>query len=267
MKKLFILILSVILVLIIVSVYFIAGKSGIYAWNLMVFIIAPLACISLILQVFIFVIRLIKKKNIRYNLAYLILTIVFALPITVLLGMGIMTYPDKIDPSKSVSMLIPVEDAVVFGGKEYITHSSWPSEYYAYDILCEPYDIKSDELEDYGIYGKDIIAPVSGIVIGVENSEPDISPNTDEYTSSKGNYIYIEISESKTYLILAHLQQNSITVSVGDAVQAGDIIGKVGNSGTTSEPHLHMQHQTENPVNVNIATLVQGLPIELITQE
>ena len=45
------------------------------------------------------------------------------------------------------------------------------------------------------------------------------------------------------FVVLAHLQQGSATVRVGDEVQSGDPLAAVGNSGHTNEPHLHMQVQ------------------------
>ena len=156
---------------------------------------------------------------------------------------------------------MPVENAVVFGGKEYKTHAMWPSECYAYDILTEPYDVGSVNLNDYGVFNADVISPVFGTVIAMENSEQDITPNIDEFTSTLGNYIYLKVDETNTYLILAHLKQNSIAVSVGDHLSEGEFIGKVGNSGTTSEPHLHIQHQRTNPMNDIFPTCAEGLPI------
>ncbi|GMQ62294.1 M23 family metallopeptidase [Vallitalea maricola] len=262
MKKRFILILTIVLLSCVMCVYVIGGMPGVYAWNLLVFIFAPIASLSLLPQIVVYVVRFLKKKDTRWNLRYLLFSIAFSIPITVLFGVGILTYPTKANEADTVSMLMPVENPVLFGGREYITHSAWPSECYAYDILSEPYDIDSSDLTDYGIFGKNVIAPISGLVIGVEDTEPDIPPNTEDFTSSFGNYIFMEIEESKTYLILAHLEVNSVKVSVGDYVQAGQIIAKVGNSGTTSEPHLHIQHQRNNPLNTAIPTLSEGLPID-----
>lgn len=53
-----------------------------------------------------------------------------------------------------------------------------------------------------------------------------------------------------------------MNVSVGDHVTKGMYIAKVGNSGTTSEPHLHIQHQRNNPMNMKFAICSEGLPIE-----
>ena len=159
---------------------------------------------------------------------------------------------------------ISCNNSVLLGGREYRTHAVWPSECYAYDIVKEPYDCGTEELSDYGIYLADVYAPVSGTIIGMEDSEEDIPPNTEEFLSSLGNYVFIEIESTGTYLILAHLEKNSIEVRVGDCVSQGDFIGKVGNSGTTSEPHLHMQHQKDNPLEVAIPICTEGLPMKFV---
>lgn len=147
--------------------------------------------------------------------------------------------------------------------KEYKTHAVLPSECYAYDILKEPYDIDSDDLYDYGIYLADVYCPVNGTVIDCKDTEEDILPNTEEFESSLGNYIFIEVDETGTYLILSHLEKDSVLVDVGEHVTKGMKIAKVGNSGTTSEPHLHMQHQRNNPLEMKIPVCAEGLPMKI----
>ena len=43
------------------------------------------------------------------------------------------------------------------------------------------------------------------------------------------------------YALLAHLQRHSVVVGQGDMVERGEMVGRCGNSGNSSEPHLHMQ--------------------------
>lgn len=45
-------------------------------------------------------------------------------------------------------------------------------------------------------------------------------------------------------MVLAHLRRNSVPVDIGDDVRAGQPLGAIGNSGNTSEPHLHIHAQT-----------------------
>lgn len=261
-KKIGICTLLIIEIFFIVSIYLIGGKIAPWIWSGCVFIVAPIATVALIIEIIIGIIRACKKKKIKWNILYIVITIIMAYPITILFGNSFLTYPTYENKDKSIEVINPVEDSILFGGKDYKTHAVWPSECYAYDILMEPYDINSNDLNDYGIYLADVYCPVSGKVIDLKNTEEDVLPNTEEFTSSLGNYIFIEIEETGTYLILAHLEKDSITVSVGDYVTKGMHIAKVGNSGTTSEPHLHMQHQRNNPMDMKFPICAEGLPIE-----
>ena len=55
-----------------------------------------------------------------------------------------------------------------------------------------------------------------------------------------GNHVIVDQGDG-VHAAYAHLRRQSLQVKVGDRVQAGQPIGEVGNSGNTSEPHLHVQ--------------------------
>lgn len=124
-----------------------------------------------------------------------------------------------------------------------------------------PYNIDSENLDDYGIWNKEVIAPVSGTVIAAYDGEHDIPPNTEDFVSAEGNHVYIEIEDTGTYLLLNHLRKGSVAVSVGDKIEVGDFIARVGNSGSTSEPHLHIHHQRQNPLTMWLPIFAEGLPL------
>lgn len=246
----------------VVCIYLIGGQLGAYTWNIAIFILSPVAALALVAQLVILTISLFRRKRVLWNVIFITISIVFAMPLTVLFGISPVTYPTKADLKDSITITMPVENGVLFGGRDYKTHAMWPSECYAYDILMEPYDVGSTDLNAYGIFGADVVSPISGTVIATEDNEADIVPNSEEFISSLGNYIFIEIDTSGTYLILAHLKENSVLVNAGEHVEEGQLIGKVGNSGTTSEPHLHIQHQRNNPTTVHFPICAEGLPIE-----
>lgn len=243
------------------GVFGIGGKAGAYIWCVAVFIVGPIALVASFGQITVLAVRLIRKKKIRWNMIFLALSVLCVLPISVMSGASPVTYPTHAKEEDTLVLQQPVKDGVYFGGKEYKTHAYWPSECYAYDIVKEPYETNSSKLESYGIFGENVICPINGTVIDVQNKEPDIIPNTDEYTSSLGNYIFLQVDGKGTYLILAHLKQGSVLVSAGEHVNAGEILAKVGNSGTTSEPHLHIQLQRENPLETMFPVCAEGLPI------
>ncbi|GAA2043183.1 hypothetical protein GCM10009720_24970 [Yaniella flava] len=55
-----------------------------------------------------------------------------------------------------------------------------------------------------------------------------------------GNHVVLR-GDNGVYAVLAHLQQGSLQVQNGDTVMAGQLIGRCGNSGNSSEPHVHAQ--------------------------
>lgn len=55
-----------------------------------------------------------------------------------------------------------------------------------------------------------------------------------------GNHLILRLSDD-THVAIAHLQRGSLRVDVGDEVRCGDVVAAVGNSGNSSEPHVHLQ--------------------------
>lgn len=253
---------TLILILIInaLCIYVIGGMAGVYAWNISVLILAPLAAISIIPQVLLWIIRIFMKKKIKWNSLFLIISFISALPLTIILGNTI-PYPKKQPIESAIKITSPIKDGIILNSDKLAAHAILPSECYAYDIVKEPYLIGSKDLNDYGIYMSDVVSPVSGTIIGVENSEEDVNPNSGAFENDMGNYVFIEVEETGNYIILSHLANGSIPFSVGDTVNEGEYIGKVGNSGISSEPHLHIQYQKNNPLNVIFPTFAEGLPM------
>ncbi|MBN4069369.1 M23 family metallopeptidase [bacterium AH-315-G05] len=143
---------------------------------------------------------------------------------------------------------------VANGGIRRVDSHSWDliSQRYAYDFIkidTEKYSSKNEgkELEDYYCYGEELLAPADGIIEEVKDNIRDAkNPGTlftDFLTTDiRGNFVVIKHAENE-YSVLAHLIPNSITVKVGNKVKRGKVIGKCGNSGNSSEPHLHFQLQ------------------------
>lgn len=107
----------------------------------------------------------------------------------------------------------------------------------------------SSHNEDYFGFGATVYAPGDGTVIGVCNDVQDNQPydllfTPDDFAAnpslSRGNCILISHG-AEEYSLLAHCQQGSVAVEVGDFVQQGQAIAALGNSGWTSYPHLHYQ--------------------------
>ncbi len=100
-------------------------------------------------------------------------------------------------------------------------------------------------VEDYYVYGQPILAPAAGEVIAVVNDLPNVEPQVGSDTVNlAGNHVMLKVAEGE-YLLIAHMMPGSIVVEVGDQVAAGQLIGQVGNSGNTSEPHIHIHLQDQ----------------------
>ena len=122
--------------------------------------------------------------------------------------------------------------------------------------------------DDYYAYGADVLAAADGRVISAANDQPEdpsamqrpdetqeayfarLQKNQGELMAKgaaaiAGNYVKIDHGNSE-YSFYAHLQPGSVRVHVGDKVKAGDVIGKLGSSGNSTEPHLHF-HLCDKP--------------------
>ncbi|MBN2693320.1 urea transporter [bacterium] len=95
---------------------------------------------------------------------------------------------------------------------------------------------------DYPTFGAQILAPIAGTVVALENSIIDNEIGEINTIENWGNYVLIHCGFS-VYVKVAHLKENSITVKVGDILKEGDFIGLAGNSGRSPYPHLHFQLQ------------------------
>ena len=132
--------------------------------------------------------------------------------------------------------------------------------------------------DDYYAYGADVLAAADGRVTSVTNDQQEDSSamqrpdETQEayfarlqkeqgerlakgLTAITGNYVMIDHGKNE-YSLYAHLQPSSVGIRVGDQVKAGDVIGKLGSSGNSTEPHLHF-HVCDKPDPLKCA----GIPV------
>jgi Peptidase family M23 len=92
----------------------------------------------------------------------------------------------------------------------------------------------------YRIWHQPLLAPCGGMVVRVADGVRDNTAFGAHRPYGVGNHIVIRASDD-VYVVLGHLAEASISVGVGQDVRAGDAIARVGNSGWTERPHLHMQ--------------------------
>lgn len=101
---------------------------------------------------------------------------------------------------------------------------------------------KGEALKDYEVFGEDVIAPGEGIVIQVIDGAIDVLPGERDRAVGVGNTVIID-HQNGEYSVFCHFKHNSLRVRVGDRVKRGDLLGLCGNTGNTSEPHIHFHLQ------------------------
>ncbi len=139
---------------------------------------------------------------------------------------------------------------VFWGGRtvEQNYHAAARDQRFAYDLLVvvdgksHTGDGKSND--QYYCWGKEILSPGSGTVVTAVSNLPDNPPGVMDPANPPGNFVMLDLG-NKEYALLAHMQKGSVVVAQGDEVRPGQPIGLCGNSGNTSEPHLHF-HLQEN---------------------
>lgn len=159
----------------------------------------------------------------------------------------------------TTKMILPFKEEwfVFWGGTtvEQNYHVAYEDQKYAYDILMvkDGASYKGDPTknENYYAFGKDIIAPCDAKVVKVINGVKDNVPGELNPEQLTGNTIVLQ-TKAEEYLLFAHLKENSIIVAEGQMVKQGDLLGQCGNSGNTTEAHLHLSLQ--NAVDMNSST-------------
>lgn len=116
--------------------------------------------------------------------------------------------------------------------------------------------LRPEPPERFPGFGRALTAPADGMVVAVHDSEPDHEafrgiPSiryaltqqqraADGWTGLSGNRVIIEVRAGQL-VVLCHLRRGSVRVRVGQSVAVGDAIGQCGNSGNSTEPHVHLQ--------------------------
>jgi hypothetical protein len=115
---------------------------------------------------------------------------------------------------------------------------------------------------NYHCFGVQALAIADGTVVEVKDGLPENVPNAPPVVpitmeTVAGNHINLDLGGG-VYVMYAHLQPGSLRVKLGDKVTRGQVIGLVGNTGNSSEPHLHFQLMNQNsPMDS------EGLPYSL----
>ena len=175
----------------------------------------------------------------------------------VFLTLSILYFTGTTGKARAIDLAFPLKTGRYFvlqGGKGLPTnlfHYSLRGAIYAIDIVklrpngSRANAIFSRRLEDYEIFGDTLYSPCDGRIIRAVGDDPDNIPPAMARGPHNTNQVLIETPNS--YVFLAHLKQGSVIVKEGDVVKQGDPLGCVGNSGFSSEPHLHIQAHVKVP--------------------
>ncbi|PWU19412.1 MAG: peptidase M23 [Verrucomicrobia bacterium] len=170
--------------------------------------------------------------------------------------------PTKPAPQKHQTQLsLPFKGQwlVFWGGdtKQQNAHHDVPNQRFAFDLLGvgpdgqthrgnDKEEAQTAKNEDYYAFGREVLAPADGKVIEVIEGVRDNTPGSMNPYSALGNCVVIQHREDEVS-VLAHFKQGSTKVKAGENVKRGQVLGLCGNSGNSSEPHIHY-HLQNSPI-------------------
>jgi hypothetical protein len=166
-------------------------------------------------------------------------------------GTGYLVGDGCCDSSRHVRALLPLNGSYALAQRFAIDwEQAGPDGRLAMGDLKRP--------DAYRIYGREVFAPADGTVIGSRNDLPEqipgALPDGLPLAEADGNFAILDIGGG-VFVLLAHMQPDSVRVRPGDRVRTGDVLGKVGNTGNSQAPHLHL-HVMNGPDPL----LADGLP-------
>jgi len=171
---------------------------------------------------------------------------------------------DYLDYQTIAELELPFNDDwfVVWGGRtiEENYHASLTDQRFAIDVVQiennSTFNGDGKQNEDYYCYGDTLYAPESGQVVEMENAVAENIPGETNTNHLFGNYVIIDHGNEE-FSVLAHLIKGSIIVNKGDFLTKRQVMGLCGNSGNSTEPHLHYHLQNKSAIGQG-----EGLPAQ-----
>lgn len=131
----------------------------------------------------------------------------------------------------------------------------------------------AEPVERFFAFDQPIIAPASGRVVSVHDGEADHAARRSQlalipYALTQasrarlgapglaGNHVILELAGGGPYLVVAHLRCGTVAVRAGERVAAGQPLGRCGNSGNSTQPHVHLQVMDDTD-----AFVAKGVPV------
>ncbi|MGA7614056.1 MAG: M23 family metallopeptidase [Thermoanaerobaculia bacterium] len=187
----------------------------------------------------------------------------------VILLVDLAAIASRIPPAGAVDLAFPFHSGtfvVTQGGRGPLTnpfHFWTPAEQYGLDLVrvgklgVRARGVAPKELKEYATWGEPVFSPCTGRVVDEVSRTPEAAIGSPDASVPAGNYVILDCSG--TNVVLAHLKRGAVFVRPGDSVLEGERIAKVGNSGYTSEPQLHLSaSRTEGGRQVPVPVRFEG---------
>lgn len=181
---------------------------------------------------------------------------------------GLLTYAGAgaVPSTAAVALQLPLDGGwfvVGHGGANPLLnhHAGHRAQNHAVDILAvdgtgfRAAGLLPPDLARYVVFDAEVVSPCDGRVVKSRDGLPDRIPPDADAAHPAGNHVVL--SCGTVHVELAHLRNGSLSVAAGDPVTAGDPIGRVGNSGNTTEPHLHV-HAVDPETGRGVPMLFDG---------
>ncbi|MBT8219598.1 MAG: M23 family metallopeptidase [Bacteroidia bacterium] len=244
---------------------------GTTRWEIISIYFRPIVPILYLIACIVGYKRTTKQKNQTKKLALILNIAVHAVLIVFFSGLNWFTYSGYITPENTVDLVSPFQEGkqiVLHGGSSPFINGHYhvKPQNHALDIVgLNNLGMRASsfgggaDLNNYVIYGEPIYSPCNGTILKTVDQFDDLTPPNTDKINLAGNYILIDCDGVE--LLLAHLKKGSIKVKPGDTVTTNTLLGQVGNTGNTSEPHLHIHMEKGGEANTILNG--EGIPFTI----
>ena len=173
--------------------------------------------------------------------------------VALIAGMLVNLHTARFAPAGAVDLSFPLEGGrfvVLQGGRVAAQnhHHAVSAQAHATDIVAlndagrRARGVWPAAFDAYEIFDRAVVAPCDGVVLGMADGAPDMPIGRVDSLRPAGNHVLLScaVDGAEVTLLLAHLRSGSVAVARGDRVSRGALLGRVGNSGNSTEPHLHV---------------------------
>lgn len=185
------------------------------------------------------------------------------------IGMVALAVRGSFYASEPIRLSFPLDDGTYYvaqGGSSVAVnyHHPYEAQQFAVDLTelnaigVRAQGIYPQKRDAYAIYGETVYSPCNGEVTEAIDTFAGQQPPEADSKHPAGNHLLISCQGAT--VLLAHLQQDSVLVGVGATVASGEPLARVGNTGNTDEPHLHIHAVADAPGG---ALEGEGVPILL----